>query len=87
MATFKDIYLQAILKRDKNELIRRVYDAQKANPKQGDFVLLVQNDAELVNLVLQEEAIEKMGKKDFQIIVKSAVRKAAFAITANPLKV
>ena len=73
------IYLQAILKRDKNEPIRRVYDAQKANPKQGDFVLLVQNDAELVNLVLQEEAIEKMGKKDFQIIVKSAVRKAAFA--------
>ena len=58
------IYLQAILKRDKNELIRRVYDAQKANPKQGDFVLLVQNNAELVNLVLQEEAIEKKwGKK------------------------
>ena len=78
-AARKLLYLQAILKQDKNKLIRRVYDAQKANPKQGDFVLLVQNDAELVNLVLQEEAIEKMGKQDFQIIVKSAVRKAAFA--------
>ena len=73
------LYLQNILKRDMNELVRRVYEAQKADPKQGDFVKLVEDDAKLVNIVIQEEHIAKMDKSYFQTMVKNAVKEAAFA--------
>ena len=72
------LYLQTILKRDNSELTKRVYLAQKANPKKGDFVELVYADAKLVNISMEEEQIENMSKTDFQAIIKSAVRKAAF---------
>ena len=39
------LYLQTILNRDNSELIKRVYLAQKANPKKGDFVELVHEEA------------------------------------------
>ena len=38
------IYLQNILKRQPEELLRRVFKAQKNNPTQGDFILLVKED-------------------------------------------
>ena len=73
------IYLQNILKRDKTELIKRVYQAQKEDCLKGDFAQLVQDDAKLVNITIDEDQIEKMGTVDYKNIIKSAVRKAAFA--------
>ena len=63
----------------KNKLIRQVYDVQKEDSKKGDFAQLVQADAELLNMVIIEEDIEKMTKEDFQKVVKSATKNAAFA--------
>ena len=73
------IYLQTILKRDKNELIQKVYEAQKLDPKQGDFIQLVQADANLVNFNIQEELIQNMDNTLYKTLIKSTVRKAAFA--------
>ena len=37
-------YLQTILRRPKEELIQRVYDAQKSDPTPGDFYQFVKDD-------------------------------------------
>ena len=66
------------MKRDKEELIRKVYQAQKDNCLKGDFAQLVFEDAKLINLNMGEDKIEKMETYEFKKIVKSAVKKAAF---------
>ena len=73
------IYLQNILKRDTKELIRKVYEAQKLDPKQGDFVQLVKNDLKLANITITEEEIQNMDKIQFQTLVKSEIKNAAFS--------
>ena len=37
-------YLQEIMNRSNNELIKRVYIAQQENPSPGDFAYLVESD-------------------------------------------
>ena len=72
------IYLQNILKREKSELIRKVYIAQKEDCLKGDFAQLIQEDAHLVKIILDEEQIEIMEVWEWKKIVKNAVREAAF---------
>ena len=45
------LYLQNLLKRPQSEMIRQVYEAQKDNPVQGDWVKLVKEDLEIINMV------------------------------------
>ena len=42
------IYLKEILSRNGGELIKRVYTAQRDNPKKGDFIDLVKEDLESI---------------------------------------
>ena len=42
-------YLHNILKRSKDEMLLRVYNAQKENPLQGNFFKLIENDLKLIN--------------------------------------
>ena len=58
--------------------MKKVYLSQKANPKKGDFVDPVSEDAKIIELDIKEEDIENMSKTDFESLVKRAVRKAAF---------
>ena len=43
VASRRMIYLQNILQRDENELLKRVYNAQCENPTNEDFIELVRN--------------------------------------------
>ena len=47
-------YLHNILKRKSNEVILRVYNAQKENPLNGDFVKLVEDGFILLNETYDE---------------------------------
>ena len=67
LAARRLIYLQNILKRDNTELLKKVYLSQKANPKKGDFVDLVSENAKLVELDIKEEDIENMSKTDLRL--------------------
>ena len=55
------IYLQVILKRDKNELLQRVYMAQKQCPTKGDYCELVAEDFKIINKELNDNAIIAMS--------------------------
>ena len=73
-------YLQNILKRDKTELVRRVYQAQKENSLKGDFAQLVQEDAKLVNLNMSDDELEKMGGYEYKKLVKVQLGRQLFCI-------
>ena len=46
------MYLQTILKRESHEITRRVFEAQKSNPVKGDFVELIEEDAKLIEYII-----------------------------------
>ena len=78
LASRRILYLHTILKRSKDDLISRVYHAQKADPVKGDFCLLVEEDMKLVGLSLSEEEITMMSKYQMKTEVKKKVKTAAF---------
>ena len=71
-------YLQNILKRDSEELVREIYDAQKNDPVDGDYYQLVQADAEDIDLHMTEAQIVSMKEEEYKAKVKSKVRIASF---------
>ena len=78
MACRRILYLQTILHCDPEELIYRVYAAQKREPVPGDFCQLVEKDLQLLDLQLSDETISRMSKYDLKILVKTKSRKQAF---------
>ena len=67
-------YMNHILQRNDNELVKKVLLAQKNNPVQGDFVKLVQNDLKELGLTYEQVSSSKMTK----IALKSHARNVAF---------
>ena len=71
-------FLKNILKREDEELIKEVFNAQKESPIDGDFYKLVTSDLEKVNLTISENDICNTNKEALKKTVKIKVRKAAF---------
>ena len=61
IASRRLMYLHSILEKDSKELVRRIYDAQKANTSPGDFVELIAEDKAAINLSISEEQIESLN--------------------------
>ena len=70
-------YLQTILKRSNDEIIRKVYTAQKSNPSKGDWINLVQEDMRIIGLDISDRDIEEMDINKYKDMVKKMVRKQA----------
>ena len=79
LASRRILYLHTILQRSKDDLIRRVYNAQKADPVKGDFCQLVEDDMRLVGMNLSEEEMTRITKYQMKSEVKKKVKSAAFA--------
>ena len=78
IASRRLIYLRNILNRDDNELVKRVYMAQKYSPTEGDYVCLLKEDFKLINLPMDESAIIAMGEMEYKSHIKKHIKKAAF---------
>ena len=79
------MYLHNILFKPPNELVRRVYDAQKMNSVKGDWTELVEKDLSEFDINMNEKCIEKMSKVEFKSIVKKKVSDNVFAkLKLNP---
>ena len=72
------MYLHHILRRPKEELIRKFYDAQKAKLSKGDWVKTALENIKELNLNLDEEKISQMSKYKFKKIVKEKLLTVAF---------
>ena len=76
-------YLQTILKRNNEEVIWKVYTAQKSAPTKGDWTNLVQEDMGKIELEISDEAIAGISDEDYKDLVRSKVRLNAL----NELKI
>ena len=72
------IYLQAILKRDDEELTKRVYRSQKQSPIKGDFFNLVKKDFDTIGQSINEDEITAKSKEMHKSDIKSKIKTAAF---------
>ena len=76
VASRRILYLQTILKRNDDELTKKVLLAQKNAPVKGDFIKLVESDGQ--NLGVNIENIEKISKQGLKKLVREKARAAAF---------
>ena len=58
--TRRMIYMQKILQRPESELIRKIYEALKADPVPDDWCLMVKNDFEEIYFEISEQEIINM---------------------------
>ena len=72
------MYLQNILNRGEDELVKRVFKAQKNTPTTGDFIKLVQKDLEIIGLEYDEALFCLKTKSELKAIIKKKIRDAAF---------
>ena len=68
------MYLHNIMKKSKNELIRKVYETQKLLPTKNDWFQLVSEDKNKLGLRVSDEQISTMSKSCFKTLVAKAVR-------------
>ena len=66
------------LQRTPNELVKKEFEAQRADPSPGDICKLVDEDIEQIGLAMSDIEIKCMSKVNFKKIVKSKIRQAAF---------
>ena len=69
------LYLQNILKRNEDELVRRVFCAMNNSPLKGDWSIQVYEDMRRIDICLNDEEISQMTKTDFKNIVKTKMRR------------
>jgi hypothetical protein len=72
------MYLQNIVKRQDNELVKRIYEAQKESPVKGDWTEQVKSDFRMINEVLDEQQIKGETKKEMKSRIKKLICKAEF---------
>ena len=76
MAVKRIICLHNIVRRDKSELLYRVYSAMKNEPIKGDWINIVRKDMEEMDIKFSDDEISMMSKTDFKSIVKKKNEKA-----------
>ena len=71
------IYLHSILRRVDDELIKKIYKAQRDDPTPGDWCELLNDDFNIIGEELDEAAIANASTESYTKYIKSKVRGAA----------
>lgn len=72
------MYLRTILRREDEELVKRVYREQEENTTPGDFVEMVKADLVRYNISYDENMIKTSKDDDFKSMVRKHVKETAF---------
>ena len=75
----KDYVSKNIIERKDNELIEKIYSAQKENPINGDFCKEVFEDMRMIGLNLNDNHIKGIPHLLFNNVVKSKNKTYAFS--------
>ena len=67
-----------ILKRENQELIKRIYNEQINNPTKGDFVEMIKDDFKTFNIVQNDEEIRNSTTSTYKEHIKKCAKSAAF---------
>ena len=71
------------MKKPNNELIKKVYEAQKLKTTKGDWIELIRKDFELIEENFDEDMVKNMTKNKFKKFVKNKIGRAAFKYLEN----
>ena len=77
ISTRRMIYLQTLMRRNRSELTRKVYEAQTEQTTKGDYVDLLKADFDMIDVKMDNDTIEKVSVKSYKKFIKLKVRKAA----------
>ena len=77
LAIRRFMYLWHILSRDKEELISKIYEAQKYEVNKGDWVRIMQEEREKYDILESDDDISKISQERFRNIVKKKVYSSA----------
>ena len=72
------MYLWHILKQTDDQLVRKVYDAQKIKPTKGDWHQMIQSEKLKYEIDETDDEISKMSKSKFKRIVDTKVNNLVF---------
>ena len=64
------LYHNNILKRENEELIKRIYKEQLNNPTKGDFVELIKDDFKALNIIQNDDEIKNMKTSTYKDHIK-----------------
>ena len=64
------MFFQTLLKRDDNEITKKVYISQKNNPVKGDWVELLAKDFKDIDMPMNEDIIMNKTKAQFKSRIK-----------------
>ena len=77
MMSRRVMYLQSILIRGDNDLVRQYLMAQRNHPTKGDFTVMVMDDMKRLGLFLQDTEITAMGKVNLKKLIKNKLKQMA----------
>ena len=83
ISTRRMIYLQNILKKSKEEVVRKVYEAQKVNPVKGNWTELIKRGFNDVGIHLDEAEIIAKSKSEHKCTVKRSMNQHVFSKLKN----
>ena len=72
--------MQHIMKRHDNDLLKKVFLAQRQNPTQGDFVKIVESDLSDLGVTFEQVTSSSTSKEQLKKILKKIARTAAFTM-------
>jgi len=72
-------FLKHIVSRNENELLKKVFQAQKEKPTQGDFVKLIETDLKKLGIKYEEITSENVSKGMVKKMLRVKSKSAAFA--------
>ena len=73
------MFFQTLLKRDDNEITKKVYICQKNNPVKGDWVELLEKDFKDIDMPMNEDIIMNETKAQFKSRIKKQLEKHMLA--------
>ena len=71
------LYHHNILRREETELVKRIYLEQTKNPTKGDFVELLKEDFKILDMLQNNEKIQKMNKNMYKQMIRKSIKNAA----------
>ena len=72
------MYLRTILRREDEELVKRIFREQEKNTTPGDYVEMVKADLARYNICYDENMISTVKEEEFKKLVRKHVKETAF---------
>ena len=69
------LYFQTIVTRNDDELVKKIFDAQMADPVKGDWVNMLKEDFQYLGEEINENEAKTTARYEFKKNIKSKVRK------------